>query len=270
MIEIITGIAATVGGGAIWYYVQKALENRISVKPIKSSDDDYVGGLVDLYEHYFPNDGTNYTRDEVVEFMNARFEARRIVEAENITLAAVLKNEVVGFILCHFYPESRKAIVSYVAVKGGIATHQKTSRELIKKLKSILTNNNQCDFLFFEIQGFDSNKGLRRLFAGRANSIGLKVRKFVIEYQCPRISMSGDTHEAPFSLFCVGLREDIPDLISKQKMLGFLAFIYFECYGDLYPINDELFYRHREHLKGIIDNYEKTLPDLIPVVDAVR
>lgn len=270
MIEIITGIVVTVGGGAAWYYIQKALENRISIKRIESSSDDYVAGVVDLYKQHFPDDGTNYSPDEVVEMMDAKFEERRIAEAENINLAAVLKNEVLGFIFCHFYPESRKAIVSYIAVKGGIAIHRKTSLELIKRLKKILTKNNQCDSLFFEIQGFDTNKGLRRLFTDRADSIALKVRKFVFDYQCPKISMAEGAHEAPFSLFCVGLREDFPDLISKQKMIEVLEFIYLECYGDLYPISDELFYKHREHLKEIVDNYEKTLPDLIPVVDAIR
>ena len=80
MIEIITGVVVSVGGGAAWYYTQKILENRILIKRIKSSDDNCVAEIVDLYKQHFPDDGTNYTPDEVVEMMDAKCEERRVVD----------------------------------------------------------------------------------------------------------------------------------------------------------------------------------------------
>lgn len=124
------------------------------------------------------------------------------MEVENINLVAVLKNEEVGFIFCHLYPQRRKAIVSYFAIKDGVDYYQKVAHKLLAQLKSCLINGNKCDALFFEVQGFDSNtpkpeqrkrRGLRLLFSREAMSFGLKVREFDFHYQCPKISMSEDS-----------------------------------------------------------------------------
>lgn len=211
--------------------------------------------------------------------MDAKFEDRRIVDVENINLVAVLKNEVVGFIFCHLYPEKRKAIVSYFAVKDGIDYYHKVAHKLLAKLKKTLINGNLCDDLYFEIQGFDSTtpkteqrkrRGLRLLFSREAASFGLKVREFDFQYKCPRISMAEDAHEYPFSLFCVGLRDKIPNKIPKHQMIEILEFIYLECYGDLYPLNDKLFYKHHEHLQALLENYENILPEVIPTIDGAH
>lgn len=277
MIEIIAAVVGTAGGGFALYQLQKWTDNRISIKRITSSTDKYVQGLTSLYDYHFSeDDGTNYTIEEIVEMMNAKFDERRIVEVENITLVAVLKKEVVGFIFCHLYPKARKAIVSYFAVKEGVDYHEHAAHKLLAKLKTILIEGHNCDQLFFEIQGFDERtpkpeqrkrRSLRLLFSKEAQTFGLSVREFDFPYQCPKISMAEDTHESPFSLFSVGLRKPIPAKIPKHQMLEFLEFIYLECYGDLYPLNDKMFYKHHEHLQQLVEHYEKTLPDIIDTID---
>lgn len=80
MIEVITGLVVTAGGGIILYQLQKLFDNRISIRRITSSSDKYVEGLTNLYDcHFSEEDGTNYTVEEVVEMMNAKYDDRRIV-----------------------------------------------------------------------------------------------------------------------------------------------------------------------------------------------
>src|SRR5687768_14568493 len=106
MFEIVTGILVTVSSGIGLYYWQRRFVDWMSVKRIKSSTDKLVISLLELYEKHFPeDDGTNYTMEEVAEFMDAEFEDDHHVEVENIILAAVQKNVVVGFVFCHLYPK---------------------------------------------------------------------------------------------------------------------------------------------------------------------
>lgn len=243
----------------------KDKKNEVVIKRIRSSTDKYVDEVIALYKFHFPdNDGTNYSEDEMRRMMNAKYKRRRISECENITLAAILKDEVVGFVFCHFYPETRKAIISYIAVKD---SRNKTSHKLVSKLKKILLKSGQCDELFFETEGSDANKGLIRWFSEKAKSIGFNVRLFNFKYQCPMVSMSHESKESPFFLFCIGIKTEIPELITKSKMLEILRFIYFDCYGDLYEVKDKLFLEHYSHLQQMFENAENTLPDVIPTID---
>jgi hypothetical protein len=53
-------------------------------------------------------------------------------------------------------------------------------------------------------------------------------------------------------------------------MIDILEFIYLECYGDLYPLNDKLFYKHHDHLQQLLEHYENTLPEMISIIDGRR
>lgn len=274
MIEtILVGILVTVGGGIGLYYWQRRVVDRISIKRIKSSNDDHIEGLLGLYGKLFPeDDGTNYSIEEVVEFMDAKYEAKHHVDVENITLVAVLKDEVIGFIFCHLYPERRKAIVSYFAInKESAEARLSGAHRLLTKLKDILIKGDLCDILFFDLQGFDATtpktdrserKARRVLFMLKAKSFGLKARELKFPYQCAKVSMSEDAQEYPFSLFCVGVQNQIPDKVPKQQMLEYLRFIYLDCYGDMYPVEDPRFEEHQKYLRKIVEKYEDTLPEV--------
>jgi hypothetical protein len=278
MIEtILVGMLVTIGGGIGLYYWQSRVVDRISIRRIKSSTDDHIAGLLDLYGTLFPeDDGTNYSLEEVVEFMDAKYEAKHHVEVENINLVAVLKDEVIGFIFCHLYPERRKAIVSYFAInKENAEARLRGARRLLTKLKDILIKGDLCDALFFDLQGFDSTtskterserRARRVLFKQNAKSFGLKAREFQFSYYCPKVSMSEGAHEYPFSLYCIGIRDQIPDQVSKQQMLEYLRFIYLDCYGDLYPLDDPRFEEYQKHLRNIVEQYENTLPEVVPAI----
>jgi hypothetical protein len=276
MFEILSGILIAVGGGIGLYIWQRKVLERIFVKRIKSSSDKHVDGLLRLYERLFPEeDGTNYTIEERNEFMDARPEAERHVAVENIALVAILKEEVVGFILCSLYPlKRRKAIVTYFAVDedNDEARLKSAGDRLLERLKTILIKSKKCDALFYELQAPDERDSVperrkrrarRLLFRRKAKASGLKALEFQFPYQCAKVSLSSDVHESPFSLFCIGLREAIPNQVSKKQLLEYLEFIYLDCYGDLYPKDDPRFSEHQAHLIGMLEHYKKTLPEVV-------
>ncbi len=278
MLEIVSGILIAIGGGIGLYIWQRRIVERISVKRISSSSDRHVEGLLSLYQRLFPEElGTNYTIEEFVEFMDAKPEAERHVKVENITLVAVLKGEVVGFILSSFYPDRRKAIITYFAIdKHNDDARISAADRLLGKLKTLLFKGKKCDALFYESQGVDitdsaderrEKRGRRLLFRLKAKKFGLKALEFQFPYQCARVSLSEEAHESPFSLFCVGIRESIPVSLSKPQLLEYLSFIYLDCYGDLYAKNDPRFQEHQAHLRRMLEHYEKTLPEVVTVIE---
>jgi hypothetical protein len=288
---ILGGIVIAVGGSVGYYYWQRNVVERLSVKRIRSSSDKHVEGLLELYEENFlqDDDGSNYSLDEIAEFINAKPEAKRKVDVENITLAALLKDEVVGLTFCHHYPERRKAIVSYFAIKKESApkVRYEAAPILLAALKRWLLKEYECDILFFELQSSNATTSgrarpgrgkarrgnparrydsKRDRFKQRARTAGFQVREFQFPYQCAKVSLSEGTRELPFTLFAVGIQEKVPAQVSKQQMLDYLRFIYLDCYGDIYAEDDPRFEAHQEYLSELIRHYEKTLPETIPTV----
>lgn len=232
-----------------------------------------MDGFVELYSTLFPDDETNYNAEEIVELTKVA-KPDRHVDSENILLIALHRGTVVGFIRCHFYPDRRKAIVSYFGInKQVLEARRSAAKKLLLKLKKILSENRRvCDFLFFDLQkpedtiskAENSERRARPvLFKNRANSLGLKAYKFNFAYRCPKISLDHDAHEHPLVLMCVPLASSLERIVPKATILEFLQFIYLDCYGDLYPVTNERFLRHREHLTQLLAEYETSLPDEI-------
>lgn len=273
---VLVGIIVAVGGGIGLQVWQRYFLERISVKRITKPTDKCVQGLLDLYEAHFlqDDDDTNYSLTEVAGFINDKPEERHHVDVENIVLVAVLKSEVVGFLFCHFYPERRKAIISYFAIdKKNNEARIKAADQLLLKLKKILIKGNKCDALFYESEGSDptiskherrEREARRALFRLKAKAHGLKALEFQFQYQCARVSLSDDVHERPFSLFCIGVREQIPVSLPKKQLLEYLSFIHLDCYGDLYQEDDPRFEEHQAYLRKRLEHYENTLPETIP------
>ena len=274
---IVAGVLATLGSALILHLLRTGFRDRVRVRRITKSSDPLVPGTLDLYCAEFPEeDGTNYSIDEVMGFLDAVPSAKRHVEVENIVLAATFRSEVVGFVSCHVYPLRRKAIVSYCAIDRSVKearVNSTAANKLLRKLKAILVNREQCDVLFYDVERIGPStppqegrrkRGRQTIFRSHAKTLHLEARQFQIAYQSPRVSLSDYTHEEPFVLFCVGINNKIPKTITKKQMMQYLSFIYLDCYGDVYPVADPRFRQHQAHLRKILAHYEKTLPDVIP------
>jgi len=275
----IGGTLLAVAGAVLAAYLwETKLRDRVTVHRIRRSDDEYLESLLELYQRLFDDDSTNYSPAEILEFIDDADWAtgKRHVVAENIVLAALFKHNVVGFLFCHFYPERRKAIISYYGIDKKVAeAKHHAARSLLVRLKRILvTGDHPCDYLFFDLQGVDFStpkaKARERrarpvLFKQSARSLGLEAHLLEFPYVCPKVSLSHDTREYPFTLMCVPIRGKLSAPVSRETVLEFLRFIHLDCYGDLYPVADPKFAEYQKHLSQRLAHYEQVLPPAIPV-----
>lgn len=272
MLEIIGGIATAVIAGIILHLVSR-IRDPIRVRRITSEGDPLVTQTFELYQSLFPeDDGTNYSVDELMECMDIHPPSVRHVFVTNIALAATFKGSVVGFVFAHFYPERRKAIISYFAIDKTIKEARVdgiAAKKLLKELKTTLLKEVNCDALFYDIERVSPSMpieerrrkmGRAGIFRTHAKTLKLQAQEFQFQYQCPKVSLSEFAHEQPFSLFCVGISAPIPKELPKQQILDYLRFVYLDCYGDVYPKDDPRFAAHQEHLQKMIRHYEEILP----------
>lgn len=285
IVEIVAAVASSllaVGGAVLASYLwERGLRDHISVVRITSPNDKAIMGLLELYAQMFPDDdGTNYTCDDLSALIDSGCERTegRHVDAENIVLAAKFRAEVVGFVLCHFYPQRGKAIISYLAVDKNVheARHAASERLMLRLKGILLEKKRACEFLFFDLQGVDDTdstlskeerrerKARPRLFIHTAKSLGLRAYQLHFAYRCPRVSLDSGTREYPFTLMCIPVRKQLAPCIPKETVFEFLRFIYSDCYGDFYPLSDPRFTEYQEYLRVTLERYAQVLPELIP------
>lgn len=271
VVEALLAVAGTVLAAYIW---ETKLRDRVSIRRIVKRDDEYIESLLELYQELFEDDGTNYSPAEVLEILDGSATKDRHVRAENIVLAAVFQRNVVGLLFCHFYPERRKAIISYYGVSSAAPEARRSAAgRLMTRLKSILVaSDHPCDYLFFDLQGVDGSmpkaearkrKARPILFKQSARRFGLEAYLLEFPYVSPKVSMSDESRESPATLMCVPLLGRLPRPVPRDLVLEFLSFIHLDCYGDLYSIHDPRFPKHREHLNQRLQHYQETLPQTV-------
>lgn len=283
IIETVLAVVATVLLVAVPVLVapfwEDLVRNRVSVRRIASLDDPDTGTLLDLYTSLFPDDDTNYSPDEMFQYFDGspNFGDGRHVRSENIVLVAKYQGDVVGFLLCYFYPERRKAIICYYGIKRDVlAARRSAADKLLLRLKKILLDGRHpCDYLFFDLQGVDSTTSKKEAgerkarpvrFKQSAKHLGLPAYQLLFPYTCPKVSLRDDTQEYPFTLLCIPISAALPRPVPRPLILEFLHFLYHDCYGDLYLVSDDRFQPFHDHLEECIKHYEDTLPPEIPAV----
>lgn len=275
VVEALLAIAGTILAAYLW---ETKLRDRVGIRRIVSRDDEYIESLLELYQELFEDDGTNYSPAEVLEILDdsSMSAEDRHVRSENIVLIAMFQRNVIGFLFCHFYPERSKAIISYYGVSSAAPEAKRSAaRQMLTRLKRILlSSDHQCDYLFFDLQGVDGatpraevrkRKARPILFKQSARRLGLEAHLLEFPYVCPKVSMSDESREYPFTLMCVPIRGRLPRPVPRDLVLEFLSFIHLDCYGDLYPVHDPRFAKHREHLNQRLKHYQEILPQTVQV-----
>ncbi len=138
-------------------YDIRTVQELLEVNRVRFSNWAAHESLLELYQELFEDDGTNYSPAEVLEILDNTTAEDRHVRAENIVLVAIYRRNLVGFLFCHFYPERRKAIISYYGVSSAFPEARRSAASrLLARLKSILgAGDHPCDYLFFDLQGVD-------------------------------------------------------------------------------------------------------------------
>lgn len=267
-LSILTGAGVALAGR---YLYDRMYRDRIHVKQVKSARDRDAGKLIDLYLSIFGSDGTNYTGEELLEFLNEEIPGRA-VKVENLILVAKYKGDVVAFLLAHHYPERRKAIVSYVGRDEGVRETKRIATRILRErlVRMLKSDGRSCEYLFYDIQlrGKDEESGSHRVLSSRfqadAAALSLAAYELKFEYVCPRISLTDGTEEYRSRLFCVPLRGELPGKLPRDQVLDMLRFIYLDCHGDLYRVSDPRFALYQNYLGEVLERFEQALPEQIP------
>ncbi len=273
VISSIMGVAGTIVASFIW---EKKIRDRVSVRRIKSSKDKDIHGLIEIYAELFPDDTVDYDAEEIRAFFDEEDEhdGSRHVKVDNILLAAKFKGAVVGFIFCHYYPERKKAIISYFGIDKNVLEARKFAAiVMLKHLERLLIRKyKECEYLFFDVARpekqlseaeFRERKARISLFMQSARSIGKKAYVFQFDYHSPKVSLSHESQERPLVLMFIPLKGSISMVISKAQVIAFLQFIFLDCYGDIYRIDDPKFKEYQQHLKENVREFEVLLPEEI-------
>jgi len=279
---IVTSIASVAGAVLAAFIWETKLRDRITLIRIGPDHPEAVEELLELYEHLFLKDPANYSLEELNEFLVSSKEhlaaPNRHVRVENIALGARQNGRVVGFVLCHFYPDRRKAIVSYLGIDRSSLKARRdcaARRKLFAGLRRALTSRRRdCQYLFYDLVGVDPStpKVERRerqarptLFIQAAEALGLIATEICLDYRPARVSLDDDEPDYPLRLWCIPLKGSLPAVIPKALVLEFLEFIYMDCYGDFYSTDDPRFAEHQQYLRQIVDHYAEALPDFTAV-----
>jgi hypothetical protein len=272
----------TIVGGLIvlyaWYLWDK-FYNRVKVKLATKKTQKEVFGMLELYSRLFPEDGTNYSSEEILNFLadeNGEKQATH-VQVEDFFLVATVRDDVVGFLFCHYYPEIKYAIISYFGTdKNSQLARECAAELLLKKLVKFLRHQKPpCELLVSELQKPNENlekvqnqerKARVGLFRQTAARFHLHAYHILIEYQRPKLSLDPNLNEESLVLMCVPLTAcKTTNTLSKIGVIRLLEFIHYYCYADFYSPSDPSFTIFQNYLKGRMELYQRTLPDPVPV-----
>lgn len=267
---IIAFVAAIVGP---WVWERK-IRDRIRVRRVVNQADPNAIGLIDLYSKLFPDASTNYSEDDILEMLEQQDLPvdERPVRVEDFILVALFQKSVVGFSLCHYYPDRKKAIISYYGIdKESANARQHAAVCLLGYLQRELTIRG-CKYLFFDVERPSPNLPKRELaerlsrirrFKQSAKSFRLNAYSLDIDYRSPRITLAAGTRSAPLTLLVIPIAQQMSTTLSKATVMEFLRFIYLDCYGDIYDLKDSRYAPYHAHLTKSLLQFQKTLPDVV-------
>lgn len=274
----ITAVLGVIGAIVAAYLYEKKIRDRTSVHRITSPDDNDIGRLIELYVELFPEESSNYSADDIVEMIEHQSHGTEYGEvvAEDFILVAKYKGDVVGFLFCHFYPDRQKAIVSYYGIdKAVLEARRSAANALLAYLyKNLVAKGRRCEYLFFDVERPDTastaHEKVRRkarisVLKQSARSFQLRAYCLDFEYSSPRITLSEGTKETPLTLMVIPLSRPLGTRITRDEVLEFLRFIYLDCYGDYYSVNDEPYQAFRDHLANSLQRFETSLPESVGV-----
>lgn len=274
--QILAGSCSAILVAVLIYVTRRYILNRVRVRRITSRDSYLAEQTLDLYARIFPNeDGTDYTREDMLEIMDEQFVGDKHVHSENIILVAEQGGTVLGFIFAHYYRSYRKCIISYYATTpddSHAAARAISSSRLLNRLRRILRARH-CSHLFFDLQGdhaFSDEHARRhrsraKAFAQRARQHGLTSLMCKFDYISPKLSLDADYKESRCSLHFIPLNGEPATAVPKDEMIRHLEFVYYCCYGDIYDMTDPRFRAYHSHLESLVKRYRKVLPDQVPV-----
>lgn len=249
--------------GLLWPDMLKKIQIRIARLDFKKPSQ--VESFVEIYHDTFPDDGTNYPVNSILDAADDVQNSRKHVAADNIILIAKFRRKIVGFLACFYYPDKRFALLGYIGKLSAFKDLDNgyISLRLLRKLTSILSKEHNCQLLLFELQRKrDDSKVL--LFRSFAKNIGLDMFELDFDYVRPKYHLK-DSGEESLRLFIVPLQRRASAVLSKKDTMDILDFLHNYCYGDFYDTGDDEYNEFQSYLRDRLAFYDASIPDQIKV-----
>jgi hypothetical protein len=263
LLKLFDGLLKLIGPLAEFFAPSAAMSIQIRVRRLTVRNMNEVEEFIALYTRSFPEDGTNYTEAEILELLQDIKNEKKHVSADNIILTAHYKDTLAGFIVCHYYPEKKYGIISYLAKDKDCKDGEKyVGTKLIKRLNRILVKEHGAELVVFELQKNSKDKAKAKLFKLYANSIGLKALELDFPYNRPKLNLS-DQEEESLVLMIAPISLTVEREVSKERVIDILSFIHFYCYGDIYDDGTIEFMRYHQYLSERILYYTHSLPSKV-------
>ncbi len=277
VMPIVGVVGAIVAGIVTSLIYDRKIKDRVSIKRVENSLDDDAAGLVKLYLEHFKKK-SDYTEEDMWEYLHQPEvpKENRPIRVEDFFLVAKYHGEVIGFLICAFYPDRRKAIIPYYAIDQNTPGLAQTnaSRKLRKTIRKLLIKRT-CRYLFFDVERPFANlpreelnlrkKRIRR-FRMDAETAGLHAYAINFDYKTPKITIDPGAASTKLMLMVVPIVDKLSSPISRQDLMGFLRFIYLDCYGDIYELSDPRHAKYHAHLSQQLVSQEKTLPETVDLI----
>ncbi|QQR74389.1 MAG: hypothetical protein IPJ17_02000 [Holophagales bacterium] len=256
VINILIGALGLIAMLALWWIDRS---RRIQVKRITTQKDPDLTKVLELYGRLFPPDLGNYTMADMEALLVDEFgkEQRRHVPETHFVLAGKLHGDVVSFLFCHYYPNRRKAIVSYMGSdKDAKEARGRAVDSLVRRLVRHLTDQSPpCTLLLFEcdrpIPGLDPAEQRERearpfLFKRTAKDLGYRSFQLPVDFHQPKLNLETPEYGAPLVLVTILMGTPMTAAIEDEEALtaATLDFLLFDAYGDYYSPDDP---RHEEY-----------------------
>lgn len=271
------GIAAAAFCASVGFGIKWLRSNRVKICRLRSASGKNTEELLVLYAELFPPDGSNYTEDEIAEFIDDCIGVdhhSRHVPVENIFLIAKIRGEVIGFIWACYYPRRGWAIIPYYGIDKSIKEARlgvavRLVRHLIKMLKKCRPS---CRGAVFEVQKpnqtIDVGERKKRIarirrFKEVGKELKLMIRELDFVYTRPRLSVGDDPLAKEEELVLLMANVDgsrWADDLNRQRLAALLEFLYHDCYGDVYPVDDPRHEAFHRYLRIRLDEISRTLP----------
>lgn len=231
------------------------------LKRITDENDPDLRVLLSIYRSCFSAD-----QNVSVEFIIQNLFLRE--EGHNAYLFVLKQpSKIIGIADVSYFTHEKRLFVSYIGVY-----HYKTpgdqviyTHNIISGLMDYFSKSGLIiDDIVFETEQERVFKYFNRVLRNRFN---LTAYKICFNYLQPRMladNESGITDEISLMLIYVPVRNGDTRLsrMTKSDVISIVKFIYMKIY---YDISDESEEEHTIYLNNLLDVYEKTLPEVIPL-----
>ena len=242
-------------------HILQTTDNKPYLKRITDENDPDLNVLLRIYRSCF-NADQNVSEEFIIQ--NLFFDE----EGHNSYLF-VLKhlNKITGIADVSYFTKEKRLFVSYIGVY-----HYKTPGDQLIYTHNII--NGLIDYfskselevndIVFETEQERIYKYFFRVLRNRFHLTAYKICFDYLQPKMPADNERGTTDEIPSYLVYVPVRISniVLEKMTKSEVIGIIQFIYMNIYFNISDGNEK---EHAKYLNNLINTYEKTLPDEIPL-----